>query len=454
MADLEINDLDFYQTDYTNASPWETFNFNLEEVLATLVKREVRNGLVLIFSGSLTPLSVFQSQFSSNSFPKWTFKREEIRLHELLIEVTLYKRDPEENDTAGGTKFTFSTDSEMGLDFTLPPLWKWYCLSSFIVVTTKDHGIIPEHHLKTIQSSITMAVAEINCSIPVFVKVVHKKAEMYLGVSDQDHIRTNYDIIYLRSLPANYKCFNGLYEIFKGKVGLISLDPIQVAVRVCFSTNELKDFLELDKQLEPDDLRFPFGIQTDPIKFVLLHCVWPELPSSVVLHNYTNFDATKATDWIVQCVFDDNSIEILSDFIEELTNELMNEDALITGSDFETLLPSGFKKARQNVSKLRGQRSTDVQASIPEDVLRKFLYYIFPDADEMVENNYPPDLTNTAVLLNKLKTGPKDSLIHRLSLVLALSYSNFGGEYALKYFWNEFFSEIRYRVDHSIEIPG
>lgn len=32
MADLEVNDLDFYQTDYTTASPWESFNFNLEEV--------------------------------------------------------------------------------------------------------------------------------------------------------------------------------------------------------------------------------------------------------------------------------------------------------------------------------------------------------------------------------------------------------------------------------------
>lgn len=36
MADAEINDLDFYQTDYTNASSWEVFNFNLEEVLSSL----------------------------------------------------------------------------------------------------------------------------------------------------------------------------------------------------------------------------------------------------------------------------------------------------------------------------------------------------------------------------------------------------------------------------------
>lgn len=53
-----------------------------------------------------------------------------------------------------------------------------------------------------------------------------------------------------------------------------------------------------------------------------------------------------------------------------------------------------------------------------------------------------------------MKTAPKDSLIHRLALVLALAYNNFGNEYGLKYFWREFFMEMRYRVDNCIEIPG
>lgn len=53
-----------------------------------------------------------------------------------------------------------------------------------------------------------------------------------------------------------------------------------------------------------------------------------------------------------------------------------------------------------------------------------------------------------------MKTGPKDCLIHRLALVLTLSHANFGGDAGVKCFWNEFFNEIRYRVDHSIVIPG
>lgn len=369
MMDLEINDLDFYQTDYTNASAWESFNFNLEEKLNIL--RNFRDFQDLKATG------------------KWSTKREQIQLQELPVEITLYCTDRKSSpasrelpDVLQDGNFNFSGDVQMEEEFSLPPLWKWYGLSSFIVVGTKEDDVIPEHHLKTIQSSITMAVSELNCSIPVFLRVMHKKANMFLGLADDAHVRTNFDMVYLRALPANYKCFTGLHEIFKGKVGLSS-DPIQVAVRVGFSSNnnDLKDFLELGRQSEPDELRYPFGIRTDPIKQILLHCVWPELPTSVVLHNYTNFDVTKATDWVLQCVFDENSIESLADCIEEFTDELNNKDVLIT-DDRLSLLPGGFPSPRNTWSKLRSDKPSNNFLTIPDDVVKKFLYYLFPDADD------------------------------------------------------------------------
>lgn len=318
--------------------------------------------------------------------------KEEIRLQELLIEVTLYSKhdsgDGEEQSLLDGN-FTFSEDNEES-DFPVPSIAKWYGLTSFVTLALPGDDAIPEHHLKTVQSSITMAVAETNCQIPVFLRVLHKKANMFLGVSDDGHIRTHYDMIYLRQLPANYKCFTGLHEIFKGKVGTLSVDPIKVAARICFSTNELKDFTELDKQPDVDELKYPFGIQTDPIKFVLLHCVWPELPTSVVMHNYTNFDATKATDWVLRCVFDENPIEDLADYLEEFTEELVNEDVLIGDTQLsEYLFPtSGFSRAKQNWSKLRADKPNESLPAIPDDVVKKFLYYLFPDADDTTPKVY------------------------------------------------------------------
>lgn len=456
MAELEINDLDFYQTDHTNASSWEAFNFNLEEVLSNHRNyHDSRRNVIQSGTG----------QFAT--------KKETIRFQDLQIEVVLYLADTEESsdDKSVLVEGSFTFSDEIRKD-SVPPLWKWYGLPSFIVVSTANDEVIPEQQMKTIQSSVQMSVAEINCSIPVFLRVMNRKANMFLGVSEEDHVRTNYDMIFLRALPPNYKYFTGLYDIFKGKVGL-SADPIEVAVRLCFSTNELKDFTELGKRSDADELKYPFGIETDPIKFLVLNCVWSELPTTVVVHNSTNFEATKADKWILQCVFDDNPIEILSDFIEEFTDNIMNEDVLLEESEVDYVFQGAFAKPKRTWSKLRTEKPNVEEATIPDDVVKKFLYYLFPDADNTEPVHYDDvdgkpvriwelfpfvqccnRLLFVQVTLSKMKTATKDSLIHRLALVLALAYNNFGNEYGLKYLWKEFFMEMRYRVDNCIEIPG
>lgn len=365
MADLEINDLDFYQTDYTNASAWEAFNFNLEEVLGNLRNfQDTRKNV---------------SQDLENA--TWTSKKEIIRLQELHIEVTLYSAEAKEDGASernvlNDGNFSFSED----LRKDVPPVWKWYGLSAFIVLSTTDDDVIPEYHMKTVQSSVQMAVAETNCAIPIFLRVMNRKANMFLGVSDDYHIRTHYDMIFLRALPANYKYFTGLYDIFKGKVGMTA-DKIEVAVRLCFSTNELKDFTELGKRPDVDEIKFPFGIETDPIKFIVLHCVWPELPTSMVLHNQTSFEAAKAQDWVLQCVFDESPIEILSDFVEEFADNLMNDSPLLDDTEVEFMFQGAFSRPKRTWSKLRSEKKNTEESTIPDDVLKKFLYYLFPDAN-------------------------------------------------------------------------
>lgn len=449
---MEINDLDFYQTDHTNASSWEAFNFNLEEVLANL----------RIHHDSKRNKDVKLGDCH------WTTKKEVIRLQELPIEVTLHLAEPNESGSSDGQvlvhgSFSFPEDSHRNKGGDTPPLWMWYNLAAFIVVSGPNDDYVPEQQMKTLQSSIQMAVAEVNCSIPVFLRVMNRKANMFLGVSDDDLIRTNYDMIFLRALPPNYKHFTGLYDLFKGKVGLCP-DPIEVAVRICFSTNELKDFTELGRKPEVEEIKYPFGIETDPIKFFVLNCVWPELPTSLVLHNFTNFEPAKAKDWILQCVSDDSPIEILADFLEEFADNLFNEDVILDESEYALNSKRIFAKHRFDL-----QYTED--ASIPDEMVKKFLYYLFPDADSVEPREYRisekasvrriSSLSWPFVIfcfpqapLSKMKTGPKDCLIHRLALVLALAYNNFGNLNGLRYFWKEFFMELRYRVDNCIDIPG
>lgn len=339
-------------------------------------------------------------------------KRELIRLNELPIEVTLYWRPHSGQDTTVDD-FSFSDpEDDLAKEFKLPPLWKWYCLAnSFIVVSTSNDDVIPEQHVKTVQSSIQMAVAEINCSIPVFLRLLHKRTQMFVGVSDDDHIRTHYDIICLRALPANYKCFTGLHEIFKGKVGLTS-EPIAVTVRLCFSTNELRDYAVMPPRMSEDvALALPFGIDTDPVKNFVLNCVWPEQSSSWIMHNnHTSFNVQKATSWVLQCEFDDSAIELMADCLDEFSDDLINEAGLLNETEQVYVMGGGsgggtFGRAKQTWSKLRTEKAeVNNAATIPNEVVKSFLYYLFPDADVDTVHAYA-DMENRKSVRNFMKEG-------------------------------------------------
>lgn len=54
----------------------------------------------------------------------------------------------------------------------------------------------------------------------------------------------------------------------------------------------------------------------------------------------------------------------------------------------------------------------------------------------------------------RIKSAHIDSLVHRLSVLLAMCNSYFGGKRAVAQLWAEFTQEMRYRVERSIQIPG
>lgn len=54
----------------------------------------------------------------------------------------------------------------------------------------------------------------------------------------------------------------------------------------------------------------------------------------------------------------------------------------------------------------------------------------------------------------RIKSAPIDSLVHRMSVLLALCNSHFGGKRAVAQLWAEFTQEMRFRVERCIQIPG
>lgn len=67
------------------------------------------------------------------------------------------------------------------------------------------------------------------------------------------------------------------------------------------------------------------------------------------------------------------------------------------------------------------------------------------------ENEASSDIDN---MCRGLKTCPVDSLVWRLSVILAQAMVSLGGVKTVAYIWHEFVQEMRYRWEKCISIPG
>ncbi|GLV38850.1 RAB3 GTPase activating protein catalytic subunit 1 [Carabus blaptoides fortunei] len=110
-------------------------------------------------------------------------------------------------------------------------------------------------------------------------------------------------------------------------------------------------------------------------------------------------------------------------------------------------------------------------APIADDALVTILYYLFPDAEEHSKMPYcqPGNKENTSEssFINEqevssdienmsrgIKSCGPDSLVWRLSIVLAQAMISLGGAKCVAYLWYEFVQEMRYRWEKNITIPG
>lgn len=260
----------------------------------------------------------------------------------------------------------------------------------------------------------------------------------------------------------------------------------------------------------------PFGVSIDPVTELLLFCSWPHVAENVVIdsQNYSDFDPLLAPVWMVRSRFESKPICYLSECISEYLQlcesrkslvELLGENYMYSGSlnldgnalnllteskistfNIASVLPT-FASASASLS----SRSSDTRKSgsgssgqpkpygpINEEQLMQMLYYMFPDAQQQSVYSYPMEKKDVVrfyyellshiigvltLVFNyylqvdplKIKTASDtDSLVHRMSSLLALCNNYFGGVKAIAQLWAEFTQEMRFRVERCIQIPG
>lgn len=310
------------------------------------------------------------------------------------------------------------------------PLAVWYGLREFVIVRP-IRSIQNESQIRILLSSIHIAVAESCSEIPVFIQVLHKNQNVFLGVCEYRSTRTSFDVVHCSTIPPTCRYLSGILDMFKSKVPYTYLHPVTVGVRLSFSLNKFtshtyhgdkrfafneEDFTDNELENEhfiPSKI-IPFGTNIDPISELVLHCTWTDVAENCVIdsQSYSDFDPLLAPSWALFLKFDQTAICYASECIAEYLHQSNSPVAIteyyhnlgyekksmssssgsnpldrITESKIPTIssvLPiAGIltdKTTHFRDAQILKEELKRFEGPISDDNIMSMLYYLFPDA--------------------------------------------------------------------------
>uniref|UniRef100_A0ABI7YDI6 Rab3 GTPase-activating protein catalytic subunit n=1 Tax=Felis catus TaxID=9685 RepID=A0ABI7YDI6_FELCA len=498
-ADSEPESEVFEITDFTTASEWERFISKIEEVL---------NDWKLIGNSLGKPLE--KGVFTSGT---WEEKSDEISFADFKFSVTHHylvqdSTDKEGKDEVLEDVIPQSMQDLLCMNNDFPPrahcLVRWYGLREFVVIApaANHDAVLSESKCNLLLSSVSIALGNTGCQVPLFVQIHHKWRRMYVGECQGHGVRTDFEMVHLRKVPNQYTHLSGLLDIFKSKIGcpLTPLPPVSIAIRL---TYVLQDWQQYFWPQQPPDIdalvggevgglefgKLPFGACEDPISELHLATTWPHLTEGIIVDNdvYSDLDPIQAPHWSVRVRKADNPQCLLGDFVTEFfkicrrkesTDEILGrstfeeegrEIADITHALSKLTEPAPVPIHKLSVSnmvhtakkKIRKHRGVE-ESPLNNDVLNTILLFLFPDAasekpldgSSAVDNNNPLSESEEYNLYNQFKSAPSDSLTYKLALCLCMINFYHGGLKGVAHLWQEFVLEMRFRWENNFLIPG
>ncbi|XP_031617314.1 rab3 GTPase-activating protein catalytic subunit [Contarinia nasturtii] len=379
------------------------------------------------------------------------------------------------------------------------PLARWYGLRQFVVISTVGGATISENQRRILLSSIHLAIGETNITVPVFVQALKSQQNVYSGVCEHENTRVHFDIIHLSQTHPTCKYLSGILDMFKEKIPYEYKEPATVSVRFTYILKQFPEssfvlkrkfpFSDRNNDIEiKSNAILPFGVSVDPVREFVLYCKWLELAENVVMdsRNYSDFDPMLSQTWsfrlhyealpntfLRECLFEFlsecDSTKTLHELIGaeyaySATSEIASRDDLnplerLTVSKISKLTTSMLSAALSSdgssaqAKNKTSKKGKPLEGPLTEDQLMAMLYFLFPDAQPNSSNAYKVPSTDNFDPL-RIKSAFDDSLVHRLSMLLALCGTYLGGLRAIAQLWIEFAQEMRYRVERSIFISG
>ncbi|XP_073401637.1 rab3 GTPase-activating protein catalytic subunit isoform X1 [Dendrobates tinctorius] len=499
-ADSDPESEVFEITDFTTASEWERFISKVEEVL---------NDWKLI--GVSTKKTPEKGEYTSGV---WEEKGDEVLFADFkfCIKHHYFVQDSGEREEKGDEvedSLPVCMQDLLCTNNDFPPiahcLVRWYGLREFVVISpAANDAVISESKCNLLLSSVSIALGNTGCQVPIFVQIHQKWRKLYVGECQGPSVRTDFEMVHLRKVPNQYTHLSGLLDIFKSKIGcpLTALPPVSIAIRF---TYVLQDWQQHFWPQQPPDIdavvggevgglefgKLPFGACEDPISELHLATTWPCLTEGIIVDNdvYSDLDPLQAPQWSVRVRKADNPQCMLGDFISEFfrlcrrkesTDELLGKSAFDeNGKDaadigqalskltepapvpIHKLSVTGMvSSARKKIRKHRGADETPLS----NDVLNAILFFLFPDAKSLdgAESRTSGSNSDTAAqaesedynLYSQLKSAPSDSLTYKLALCLCMVNFYHGGVRGVAHMWQEFVLEMRYRWENNHLVPG
>ncbi|CAN2390051.1 Rab3 GTPase-activating protein catalytic subunit [Pristimantis euphronides] len=395
----------------------------------------------------------------------------------------------------------------LGTNNDFPPiahcLVRWYGLREFVVISpAANDAVISESKCNLLLSSVSIALGNTGCQVPLFVQIHQKWRKLYVGECQGLGVRTDFEMVHLRKVPNQYTHLSGLLDIFKSKIGcpLTALPPVNIAIRF---TYVLQDWQQYFWPQQPPDIdavvggevgglefgKLPFGACEDPISELHLATTWPCLTEGLLVDNdvYSDLDPLQAPQWSVRVRKADSPQCMLGDFVSEFfrlcrrkesTDELLGKSAFEENGKDAADISQALSKLTEPApvpihklsvtgmvssarKKIRRHRGAD-ETPLSSDVLNAILFFLFPDAKSLDEAESRSGGADTAAqadsedynLYSQLKSAPSDSLTYKLALCLCMVNFYHGGVRGVAHLWQEFVLEMRYRWENNHLIPG
>uniref|UniRef100_A0A7D9NKN1 Rab3 GTPase-activating protein catalytic subunit n=1 Tax=Xenopus tropicalis TaxID=8364 RepID=A0A7D9NKN1_XENTR len=428
-----------------------------------------------------------------------------IRHHYLVQEAG----EREETEDTGEDSIPVCMQDLLCTNNDFPPvahcLVRWYGLREFVVISpAANDAVISESKCNLLLSSVSIALGNTGCQVPLFIQVHQKWRKLYVGECQGPGVRTDFEMVHLRKVPNQYTHLSGLLDIFKSKIGcpLTALPPVNIAIRFTYI---LQDWQQYFWPQQPPDLdaliggeiggleigKLPFGACEDPICELHLATTWPCLTEGIIVDNdvYSDLDPLQAPQWSVRVRKADNPQCMLGDFVSEffrLCRRKESTDELLGKSTFEEngkevadisqalskltepapvpihklSVTSMVHSARKKIRKHRGAD----ESPLNNDVLNAILFFLFPDAKSLDGSEAKASTSTGNIssqsesedynLYSQLKSAPSDSLTYKLALCLCMVNFYHGGVKGVAHLWQEFVLEMRYRWENNFLIPG